>query len=721
MSRNHHNLLDSANAYSMYGNSRRSDASSISDEPFPGPREFTLPLHTQTSSDRISSSDFNESEEQYTHSRAASSTFQRSSKISSATSNSGDFGDATNLIAIAEGQRLVIAIDYGTTFTGVAIVFVPVDEKTAKLSDIKVLREWSSSYNEDKVPSAYSYTKSRANEEQWGTSFSEDAEIMVYTKLELDAQESVIGELDMILDNLDGMKDLSSEYVVRSKGEPDYTPKKPDLVVLDYMKKIFERVWKYLGQYDQALLLSLPVDIIITHPVVWSYRARNATYRAVTLAGFNGDTFPRLENIKMLAEPEAAAVYTARYLKEEEPDRTVLEKNDTFILCDAGGGTVDVVTFRVLETEPSLELEQIGEPHSRKCGSVFIDGEFKTWLRDELLGPDDYEKLEPNSKKRIKPHSTTGRKMRDVMKSFVEHKCSFTGGEDADHRFTIELPAEFKGLSIDDYVDEGLLQLDRNDMMLLFEKCVDEIVALVKRQEKEVMTKYDDQGIARIKSILMIGGFGESVFLQDVIREQMEVNNITIHRPATSWSAVLRGAALYGIDKSRLKNYVRTQRFPNYYAVARDTEESQGAGLAQYQDPITGKFMGKSRLTWIVHRGDLAFEDWNLSQETLLAFTFRENDEKNFTISIYKYLRKDNILPTRVRPNDPELENVLAIPVSFSNVKLDDLDMYMSSGAREPYYQCVVSLYLTWRNESLEATVVWNNKVIYPVTAGGMI
>lgn len=90
----------------------------MSDEPFPGPREFTLPLHTQTSSDRISSSDFNESEEQYTHSRAASSTFQRSSKISSATSNSGDYGDATNLVAITEGQRLVIAIDYGTTFTG---------------------------------------------------------------------------------------------------------------------------------------------------------------------------------------------------------------------------------------------------------------------------------------------------------------------------------------------------------------------------------------------------------------------------------------------------------------------------------------------------------------------------------------------------------------------------------------------------------------------------
>lgn len=114
----------------------------------------------------------------------------------------------------------------------------------------------------------YSYTRSRSHEEQWGSSLSEDAELMVYTKLELDAQESKLDELDMILDNLDGMRDLRSDYVVSTGGQPNYTPKKPELVVLDYMKKIFERVMDYLGQYDQRLLLSLAVDIVITHPVV---------------------------------------------------------------------------------------------------------------------------------------------------------------------------------------------------------------------------------------------------------------------------------------------------------------------------------------------------------------------------------------------------------------------------------------------------------------------
>ena len=135
-----------------------------------------------------------------------------------------------------------------------------------------------------------------------------------------------------------------------------------------------------------------------------------------------------------------------------------------------------MVTFQVVETEPALELRQIGEPHStspsfskivhdliflgRKCGSVFIDGRFKEWLRDDVLGPEDYEKLEPNTKKRIKPHSTTGRKMRDIMKVFIEHKRAFTGIEEPDHLFTIELPTEFRDLNMDDWVVEGLLTLD---------------------------------------------------------------------------------------------------------------------------------------------------------------------------------------------------------------------------------------------------------------------
>ena len=36
----------------------------------------------------------------------------------------------------------------------------------------------------------------------------------------------------------------------------------------------------------------------------------------MTNAGFNRESFPRLNDVILVTEPEAAAVYTARYLKE---------------------------------------------------------------------------------------------------------------------------------------------------------------------------------------------------------------------------------------------------------------------------------------------------------------------------------------------------------------------------------------------------------------------
>lgn len=50
----------------------------------------------------------------------------------------------------------------------------------------------------------------------------------------------------------------------------------------------------------------------------WSYRAKNSTLRAIKKAGFNEQTFPNLTDIIMVTEPEAAAIYTARHLKEDK-------------------------------------------------------------------------------------------------------------------------------------------------------------------------------------------------------------------------------------------------------------------------------------------------------------------------------------------------------------------------------------------------------------------
>ena len=58
-----------------------------------------------------------------------------------------------------------------------------------------------------------------------------------------------------------------------------------------------------------------------------------------------------------------------------------------------------------------------------------------------------------------------------------------------------------------------------------------------------------------------------------------------------------------------------------------------------------------------------------------------------------------------------ELELVLEIPISFENRILNEFEMY--KGTKEPYYEAIVSVYLTCSDGSLVATVVWNNSVIF--------
>jgi molecular chaperone DnaK (HSP70) len=183
-----------------------------------------------------------------------------------------------------------------------------------------------------KIPSVISYSPNSNDEQQWGKSLSPESVAMINTKLELDAQDNKTDELELILAVLEGMSNLNFQHVRASKGYPEYTWKSPEEIVTDFLSKIYQVVDREVNQFSTELRAQLPVDIVITVPVVslyifqkhehtmtiaqgWSYQAKNSTLRAVRTAGFNEKNFPNLQDTIMVTEPEAAAIYTARYLK----------------------------------------------------------------------------------------------------------------------------------------------------------------------------------------------------------------------------------------------------------------------------------------------------------------------------------------------------------------------------------------------------------------------
>lgn len=55
----------------------------------------------------------------------------------------------------------------------------------------------------------------------------------------------------------------------------------------------------------------------------------------------------------LIKEPEAAALYTMHSLE------FTLQEGDAFVVCDAGGGTVDLISYEVMALTPNLQLREL--------------------------------------------------------------------------------------------------------------------------------------------------------------------------------------------------------------------------------------------------------------------------------------------------------------------------------------------------------------------------
>jgi hypothetical protein len=155
---------------------------------------------------------------------------------------------------------------------GTGIAYATPSGVECELDKIDVMQSWGSGMlNQDKVPSIISYSRpSRENEQQWGSNLSPAAVSMVHTKLELELQD-VLGELDMTIQVLDGMKNLSFADMMASNGtsdRPAYSHKAPEEIVTDYLSKVFLRLEEVVEGFTDAFRRHVATELVVTVPTV---------------------------------------------------------------------------------------------------------------------------------------------------------------------------------------------------------------------------------------------------------------------------------------------------------------------------------------------------------------------------------------------------------------------------------------------------------------------
>ncbi len=82
------------------------------------------------------------------------------------------------------------------------------------------------------------------------------------------------------------------------------------------------------------------MHFVLTVPAVWSDAAKMATLQAAEKAGMGTE-----HHVKLISEPEAAAVYTFKAIQP-----TQFKVGDNFVVCDAG----EYASWASL-TEPQLK------------------------------------------------------------------------------------------------------------------------------------------------------------------------------------------------------------------------------------------------------------------------------------------------------------------------------------------------------------------------------
>ena len=112
----------------------------------------------------------------------------------------------------------------------------------------------------------------------------------------------------------------------------------------------------------------------ITVPAVWSDMAQAKTRNCAEAAGMGAGAA-----LHIISEPEAAALFALSAM-----DRHGLQIGETFVLCDAGGGTVDLITYTVVELLPILKLTEASPGTGSLCGGSFLNRIFASHMQEKL-------------------------------------------------------------------------------------------------------------------------------------------------------------------------------------------------------------------------------------------------------------------------------------------------------------------------------------------------
>lgn len=175
--------------------------------------------------------------------------------------------------------------------------------------------------------------------------------------------------------------DLANQYPDLKAALSDGT-RNPEMMTIDFLTALRQHVEMVMEhKLPTSVYLTTPIEYIITVPAVWSEAAQAKTRTCAEKAGMGEGAA-----LHLVSEPEAAAIYSFKVMKPHG-----IKTGDTFVVCDAGGGTVDLISYSVTRLKPLLRVKEVVPGSGSLCGSIFLNRIFQKFLKNKLGGLPTWE------------------------------------------------------------------------------------------------------------------------------------------------------------------------------------------------------------------------------------------------------------------------------------------------------------------------------------------
>ncbi|GFT73876.1 heat shock 70 kDa protein 12A [Nephila pilipes] len=471
-----------------------------------------------------------------------------------------------------QGYFVVVAIDFGTTYSGYAFSFARDPD------NIHMMKKWDG--GDPGVFNQKTPTTLLLSPEGTFHSFGYSARDYYH---DLDEEEAkgwlYFEKFKMTLHHSEHLS-LETE-IAAANGK-----RMPAVTVFAHALRYFkDHALQELSDQSATKILNEDVRWVVTVPAIWKQPAKQFMRAAAYKAGIASPDYP--EQLLIALEPEAASIYCRRMrLHQLVPEETHFQRSSfqwqkereveseagsiisdkdfsscvlpvqgtdgsftmgtRYMVVDCGGGTVDITVHELLDKQGTLkELQKAsGGPY----GAIGVDMEFEKLLCD-IFGEDFIQQF--------KSKRPTG--YVDLMIAFEARKRNANPYKT--NPLNISLPYSFiefyekyKGSSVETAIkksshknvkwsSQGMLRLEPSAMEGLFRRTVEKI-----RQHIESIINQKD---IRIDHIFLVGGFAESLILQKEIKDAFS-SSLRVIIPQGVSLAILKGAVLFGLDPTTI-------------------------------------------------------------------------------------------------------------------------------------------------------------------------